>query len=105
MVAHPPNPPPSTHSISASVSRKFWLNRKEDPSGISGVGIVAEGIIFTSGACAMTWLTGVSQIGVYPSLDHVRAIHGHNGMTEILWEYNAATDKDALHGGINGPYT
>jgi hypothetical protein len=80
------SPSSDTHVQRESASRKFWLHRIEDPSGVSGVGIIAEGIIFTSGWCAMSWLTGISQVGIYPSLDHVRMIHGHNGKTEIIWE-------------------
>lgn len=81
-----PTPPPSTKIRQQSVARRFWLDRKEDESGVSGTGIVAEGVVFTSGWCAMSWLTGITQIGIYPSLDHVRMIHGHDGKTEILWE-------------------
>jgi hypothetical protein len=37
--------------------KPFWLERVEDESGVSGVGRVAEGVIFSSGWCAVTWLT------------------------------------------------
>ena len=36
--------------------KPFWLEKIEDESGISGVGRVAAGIVFSNGWCAMTWL-------------------------------------------------
>ena len=67
--------------------KKFWLRRLEDETGISGVGIVAEGIEFSNGKCAISWLTEVTSIGIYEIIKEVKKIHGHNGKTEII-EYN-----------------
>jgi hypothetical protein len=62
----------------------FWLQRVEDESGVSGVGLVAEGVVFSNGWCALTWLTGHKSVAFYPSLEEVEAIHGHNGKTTII---------------------
>lgn len=62
----------------------FQLVRDEDESGISGTGIVAQGVIFTDGTVAMRWLTDVASTGIYGSIDHVRVIHGHQGKTRIV---------------------
>ena len=51
-MAQAPNPP---HERSAAM-RRFQLRRNVDHSGVSGSGVVAEGIIFTSGAVVMAWL-------------------------------------------------
>lgn len=67
-------------------SRRFHLLRHVDESGISGRGRVAEGVEFTTGHVVLNWLTEWGSLGVYPSLAHVIAIHGHNGATEIVWE-------------------
>jgi hypothetical protein len=64
--------------------RPFWLQRVEDESGVSGVGLVAEGVVFSSGWCALTWLTDHASVAFYPSLEVVEAIHGHGGKTKIL---------------------
>ena len=64
--------------------RRFWLYRDEDPTGVGGTGIVAEGIIFSDGRAVLRWLSAVSAIGVYPNLDSIRLIHGHQGRTKIL---------------------
>lgn len=67
--------------------RTFILNRLEDESGISGTGIVAEGIQFSTGKCAIGWCSDseVNSVAVYNSIDDVRAIHGHDGKTVIEW--------------------
>ena len=66
-------------------SRRFLLYRKIDETGISGAGVVAEGIQWTCGKCSLCWLTDVSSVAVYDSLDDVIAIHGHGGKTIIAW--------------------
>lgn len=65
--------------------RRFNLLRKEDETGISGTGVVAEGIKFTNGKCAMNWLTSVSSVAVYDSMVELVQIHGHEGKTIVVW--------------------
>lgn len=65
--------------------KRFKLNRLEDASNISGTGYVAEGIEFSNGRCALSWMTNWASIGVYDSIEDVEAIHGHNGKTVIEW--------------------
>ena len=65
--------------------RHFHLVRDVDQSGVSGTGIVAEGVQFTNGKCALCWLTNKSSIAVYDSFDDLIAIHGHNGATKAVW--------------------
>ena len=63
----------------------FYLQRLEDETGISGVGIVAEGVRFSSGKCVLTWLTEFSSIAIYDNIDLIDKIHGHAGKTVIVW--------------------
>jgi hypothetical protein len=65
--------------------RRFQLIRHIDESGVSGTGIVAEGVEFSNGWAAMTWLTQYSSIAFYPSMEYVQQIHGHGGKTEVHW--------------------
>lgn len=65
--------------------RRFYLHRDQDASGVSGLGNVAEGCQFDTGWCALTWLTGRSAMSWYPDVDTVRSIHGHGGMTQVVW--------------------
>lgn len=66
-------------------ARRFRLNRLVDETGVSGTGVVAEGIEFSDGTCAMRWLTGTSSTAVYGCIDDVVVIHGHNGNTRVEW--------------------
>ena len=65
---------------------KFWLNRLEDESGVSGTGKVAEGIIFSNGKVAMSWLTEYTSVAIYDDLQTLQRIHGHNGKTIIQYD-------------------
>ena len=64
--------------------RPFWLQRVEDESGVSGVGLVAQGVVLSNGWCALTWLTGHKSVAFYPSREEIEAIHGHDGKTKIV---------------------
>jgi hypothetical protein len=65
--------------------RRFELHRDQDASGVSGEGVVCEGIEFTNGMCAITWLTPVRCVGVYENIKNVEEIHGHEGMTRVVF--------------------
>jgi hypothetical protein len=68
------------------VVKIFYLNRTEDESGISGTGRVAQGFIFDNGKVCVTWLSEHPSVTVYDNIGEVRAIHGHQGKTEIIME-------------------
>lgn len=63
--------------------RRFILRRIEDVSGTSGVGVVAEGVVFSTGFVALTWLTPLSSMAFYHSPDVMVAIHGHESKTVL----------------------
>lgn len=65
--------------------RRFHLVRDEDETGISGTGIVAEGIQFSDGRCVLRWTTTTSSTGYYDTILHVEHLHGHNGKTRVVW--------------------
>lgn len=65
--------------------RRFLLNRSEDISGTSGVGIVAEGVRFSDGTVALRWTVELKSTAVYESVDDLIAIHGHDGATTVVW--------------------
>ena len=67
--------------------KRFFLERHEDISGVSGTGIVAEGIMFTDGTAVIHWIAGEHHsIVVWPNISSVEIIHGHNGATELVWK-------------------
>lgn len=63
--------------------RRFVLNRKEDVSGVSGTGVVAEGIEFSDGSVAIRWKTSRASTTIWNSVDDAVAIHGHGGLTVL----------------------
>lgn len=66
--------------------RMFVLQRDVDVTGVSGTGVVAEGIRFSDGRVAIRWVTGEHRSTVtWDDLTAVYAIHGHNGATSIEW--------------------
>lgn len=67
-------------------TRYFQLIRLEDVSGISGVGLVAEGTQFHDGQCVLSWFGKHHSIEIHPSIEQVKALHGHGGKTKIVWD-------------------
>ncbi len=65
--------------------RRFYLQRNQDASGVSGTGSVAEGCQFDTGWCALVWLSGKAAMSYYPDIETLISIHGHGGMTEVAW--------------------
>ena len=65
--------------------RRFVLVRKEDVSGVSGIGPVVEGVQFSNGEVVLRWTTALSSLGIYSCIDTVLKIHGHEGRMEINW--------------------
>ncbi len=65
--------------------RRFYLDRYEDSSGVSGTGRVAEGVVFEAGEVVLFWLTDHRSMGLYTSIDEVVCIHGHEGRTRVAW--------------------
>lgn len=73
-------------SRTACTARRFHLVREHDVSGVSGVGMVAQGIQFEDGTCAVRWIAGDHQSTVvWDSVLDVLAIHGHGGATRVEW--------------------
>lgn len=66
--------------------KRFELFREEDVSGVSGTGVVAEGVEFSDGRVALRWLAGEHRSTViWDSIHSVEIIHGHDGRTIIRW--------------------
>jgi hypothetical protein len=66
--------------------RRFHLLRLEDVHGVSGTGVVAEGVQFTNGTVVMTWLSHLTSVAMYHSIDVLERIHGHDERTVVVWD-------------------
>jgi hypothetical protein len=67
--------------------RRFELHRFADVTGVSGTGVVAEGVEFEDGVVCLHWC------GQWPSsivhyergMEAVEHVHGHGGDTRIVF--------------------
>ena len=68
--------------------RAFQLVRETDVTGVSGTGIVAEGVEFTDGTVALRWVgkNPTSVVFHDNGIESVEAIHGHDGLTRIEFQ-------------------
>lgn len=68
--------------------RMFELHRDEDEGRVSGVGIVAQGVVFEDGTTVLRWTTphAPRSTAVYQSLEDCESIHGHGGRTRIVFK-------------------
>lgn len=75
----------------------FLLARDEDVSGVSGIGVVAEGVRFSDGTVALRWTSAWPTSVVFHErgMDSVRAVHGHDGRTRVVWLYGTGDNADA----------
>lgn len=66
--------------------RRFHLQRTHDETGVSGTGVVAQGVVFDDGHVALRWIVGDHRSTVvWESIESVEAVHGHNGATTVVW--------------------
>ncbi|UQN06776.1 hypothetical protein [Deinococcus sp. QL22] len=63
--------------------QRFQLVRREDVSGRSGTGVVAEGVIFSDGTAVMRWNVAPYSLAIYSNMDDLIQVHGHEGRTVI----------------------
>jgi len=75
--------------------RRFYFDRQTDVSGTSGTGAVVEGVQFSDGSVVVHWLTALSSISVYKSIEECIFIHGHDGSTNLHWFDETASEPHA----------
>lgn len=65
--------------------RTFVLQRDTDVTGVSGTGIVADGVQFDDGRVVLYWRGDLRSVVVWDHLASVEVIHGHDGATRIIF--------------------
>lgn len=65
--------------------RRFYLWRREDISGVSGTGVVAEGVVFDDSAVVVRWRGESPTTTVHANIASVERVHCHGGATRLLW--------------------
>jgi hypothetical protein len=83
--------------------KRFELHRAVDETGVSGTGLIAEGVEFSDKTACMRWRTHTNSTTVYDSMSDLEKIHGHNGQTKVVWvdhmDHALQQLADALPGG------
>lgn len=74
--------------------RRFQLHRTIDDSGVSGTGIVADGVEFDHQQAVLVW-RGTYRTVEVTTVDTIVTIHGHGGHSHIVW-LDPAPDEDQL---------
>jgi hypothetical protein len=57
--------------------RLFVLERTEDVTGTSGVGVVAEGVEFSNGQVVVHWISQLESVNVYGLHHHRQGLRSH----------------------------
>jgi hypothetical protein len=66
--------------------KRFYLERIEDHSGVSGTGIVVTGVQFPSGQVVIEWSASpVKSVTFYPNVEAMISVHSHGGKTVLRW--------------------
>lgn len=78
--------------------RRFALVRRVDYTGVSGVGVVAYGVVFSDGHVALRWVSSHPATSMWNSLDDLIAVHGHDDATTVQWIDQASDILDDLAG-------
>ena len=71
-----------------TLMRRFIIVRTDDPTGMSGTGVIGEGIQFTNGSCAYRFVKTDFVIESFaPNVHSIEALHSHlfQDPTEIVW--------------------
>lgn len=68
-----------------AIPRTFDVIRYHDVSGVSGEGIVCQGVQFRDGSVAVRWDTPGHEpsTAVWGSVEGFLGVHGHNGLTVV----------------------
>lgn len=75
-----------TFIVEFRLLKEYILQRNEDFSGVSGTGEVAIGIVLPSGKGIHEWTRYIKSINIYPNIESVEHIHGHEGRTKVVMQ-------------------
>ena len=83
-----PAPRPAVVTGNTQFPKPFVLERDHDVSGVSGTGVVAQGVEFADGTVALRWTSKWPTSVVFHErgIDAVIAVHGHSGNTRLVWQ-------------------
>lgn len=69
----------------ARSTRRFELHRDRDASGVSGTGVVADGVEWPDGSVSIRWRGERPSVVFWATVADAEAVHGHGGLTRFVW--------------------
>lgn len=66
--------------------RTFTMHRDLDVTGVSGTGVVAEGVIFDDGTTVVRWHGPRCSTVVWDTFMDAALVHGHGGATRFVFD-------------------
>jgi len=93
--------------------KAYFLCRREDVSGTSGTGHVAQVAEFDDGTAVVRWIASMNAVGVasttvFNSVDDLLKVHGHDGKTGLHLLFDSGrveeleTEVAALRKALDG---
>lgn len=72
---------------SSQPPRRFYLERKDDVTGLSGTGRVLEGVVWQNGKVTVQWRPPLATITIYDSFEIFEQlhVHGHPSINVVRW--------------------
>jgi len=71
--------------VHTGIVRRFELQRDFDITGVSGIGIVARGVLFEDGVTVLRWVGDFPSTVIWQKFEDAVAIHGHDGATQFVF--------------------
>jgi len=66
--------------------RTFELHRAEDVSGVTGAGVVADGVEFPDDTVVIHWRGEPRSTAIWADLSDAIRVNGHEGRTIVVWD-------------------
>jgi hypothetical protein len=85
-------------AVTTVLPRRFALVRQVDYTGVSGVGVVAFGMVFSDGHVVLRWCSSHPATSTWASLEDMLAIHGHGEAMSIQWIDAPARELEEVPG-------
>ncbi|MEV4892118.1 hypothetical protein AB0K48_22310 [Nonomuraea sp. NPDC055795] len=78
------------------ITRRFMLMRHVDVSGVSGIGVVADGVHWPDGTLVIRWRGDRPSTVQWNCIDDAIAVHGHDGKTTFVY-LDHPDDEEVTH--------
>jgi hypothetical protein len=68
-----------------TTARRFVVQRNADPTGVSAIGIVLDGILWPDGTVSVRWRGTDGSFVSWDSIDAAERKHCYGGHSSVIW--------------------